>query len=67
MGGHSIDWISLNLRNVQSCLAQSLITGLALIVLAGCSGLVRNPVPIEDIQNAGRTCLGWPAQPGFSG
>ncbi len=40
------------LRNKQRRLVQSLITGLALIVLAGCSILDRNSVPIEDIRAA---------------
>ena len=32
--------------------AQSLIAGLALVLLAGCSALPRNPIPIEDIRRA---------------
>jgi hypothetical protein len=32
--------------------AQSLIASLALILLAGCSALPRNPIPIEDIRRA---------------
>jgi predicted acylesterase/phospholipase RssA len=32
--------------------AQSLITGLTLILLAGCAALPRNPVPVEDIRRA---------------
>jgi hypothetical protein len=39
-------------RNRQSCLAQSLVAGLVLVVLSGCTGLPRNPVPVNDIRRA---------------
>ena len=32
---------------------QWLVTGLALLMLAGCTGLPRNPVPVEDMRRAG--------------
>jgi hypothetical protein len=39
-------------RNRQIRLAQSLIAGLLLALLGGCSCLSRNPAPVEDIRRA---------------
>jgi hypothetical protein len=39
-------------RNRQIRLGQSLIAGLILALLSGCSGLPRHPVPVEDIRRA---------------
>ena len=39
-------------RNMEIYLAQSLIAGYILALLTGCSGLPRNPLPVEDIRRA---------------
>jgi len=39
-------------RNMEIYLAQSLIAGFILALLAGCSGLPRSPLPVEDIRRA---------------
>jgi len=38
--------------NIRDHLAHSLVAGLVLVVLSGCAGLPRNPVPVNDIRRA---------------